>query len=124
MHDCQVIAAEYATEDQLLSVHSPEYIARLRSLGNEPLSLSEAATLMSSGEKGAPFVEFNSRMASQLEFKINDIDPSDNPHTKFTPNVAALAAGGSCIAIDAVCQGALTPTAVPLACRRLAGADS
>ena len=97
-----LLPAEYATENQLLLVHSPDYLKRLKTLGNEPLMQDFAMKLLQSEDA---LKAFKAQQVARLEKTINDTHPGDNPHTPLTPNVASLAAGGACLAIDAVCGG-------------------
>lgn len=97
-----LLPAEYATENQLLLVHSAEYLKKLRSLGNEPLMQDFALKLLHSEDA---LKAFKAQQVARLERTINDTHPGDNPHTPLTPNVASLAAGGACLAVDAVCGG-------------------
>lgn len=105
-HNCcssvSILPAEYATENQLLLVHSAEYLMKLRSLGNEPLMQDFALKLLDSEDALKAFKQVQ---VSRLERIINVTHPGDNPHTPLTPNVASLAAGGACLAIDSVCGG-------------------
>lgn len=97
-----MLLSEFASEAQLLAVHSESYLLRLRATGNAPLSLEAAAALLAANTSA----ELDAWCASvPVKHELNTTD-SDNPTSEFTANVSALAAGGACLAIDVVASGA------------------
>ena len=99
LSQCSIIPADYATKEQLLSVHSSTYLERLMNLGMKDLSLTLAQSLLNDNT-GTILEEYEKNLT--IGYTINDINPNDNPHSEYTANVAFLAAGGCCTAIDLV----------------------
>ena len=101
LSECAVLQSEFATERQLLAVHDESYLVRLRATGNAPLSLDTAAALLA-----GPAEDVNKWSAAVPVAHALQSETSDNPTSDFTANVAALAAGGACLAVDALAVGA------------------
>lgn len=102
------MGSDFASEAQLLAVHDGAYLQRLRATGNAPLPLELAERLMAgteeeleayvgrgvAGRGGVPAVP-TVPVSHDLVVGSND-----NPHCDATANVAGLAAGGACLAVD------------------------
>jgi acetoin utilization deacetylase AcuC-like enzyme len=102
-----VLASEFATERQLLAVHDAAYLLRLRATGNAPMSQPAAAALLAGTEAELNAWAAGVAVAHPFSPPAGEKGAnSDLPTSDFTANVAALAAGGACLAVDAVASGA------------------
>lgn len=90
----------FASEEQILSVHEKDYLDELAQCGSSPLSYKMAKELLSSPEKLEKWTD-----TVLLEYTLTSSVPVDNPHSTYTANVSALAAGGPCRAIDMLAAG-------------------